>query len=259
MAPDPTSNRYVVQPVLKALKVLELLAQKGHQISLTVAARELALPKTTAFRYLQTLSVAGFVTYDKASDRYGIGPQFRKLAATDTSIQRLREVALPYLRQLHAEFNETINLAIPSQHQIVYIDMMESTRALRMQARIGGRDPLHSTALGKAILAYLPDAERVSLLTDSLAERTYRTITSMKTLKKQLDEVAAQGFAMEDGENEDGATCIGAPILDDIGRPFASISLSAPQRRLTPDLKQRVANALMNAASQISDNLSQQI
>lgn len=255
MIPPDTSNRYIVQPVFKALKVLELVARKGHQISLTAVAKELSLPKTTAFRYLQTLSAAGFITYEKHTDRYSIGTRFRTLAATDTSVQLLREVSLPYLRQLHETFNETVNLGIPSEHRIVYIDMIESTRALRMQARIGSRDPLHSTALGKAILACLPESERLQLLTDSLAERTYRTVTDMKALMKQLDTIARQGFAVEDGENEEGATCIGVSILDHNSRPFAAISLSAPERRLTAEIRELAITQLKEAAGQITQRL----
>lgn len=252
MAANDLDKRYVVQPVMKALKVLELVALKGHRISLTAVAEELDLPKTTAFRYLQTLSAAGFVSYDKASDRYSIGTRFRTVAANDTSIQRLRDLSIPYMRRLHAAFNETINLGIPSDHHIVYIDIIESTRALRMQARIGSRDPLHSTALGKAVLAYLPEAERLSLLADSLAERTYRTITDVKALKRQFGDIVQSGFAVENGENEEGASCIGVPILAGEARPVAAISLSAPERRLTPEIRAAAIKELKRAASEIN-------
>src|SRR5690606_30809756 len=122
-------------------KVLDAIAEKGHPTSLTTIADELGLPKTSTFRYLRTLSAAGFVQHDPASDRYSVGMRFRALATADKSLQRLRAITLPFLRELNEEFNETTNLAVLADQHVVYIDIIESTRALRFQARIGSRDP----------------------------------------------------------------------------------------------------------------------
>ena len=105
-------NPYVVQPVFKALKVLEYVARQGHDVTLTEVASELALPKTTAFRYLQTLTVAAFLSHDQAHDRYGLGSRFHALANADTSLRRLRDVAHPMMEDLGRSFNETINLGV---------------------------------------------------------------------------------------------------------------------------------------------------
>ena len=131
----PSENAYIVQPVLKALKVLEHVAGKGHEVTLTEVASELKLPKTTVFRYLQTLTAASFLRHDPARDRYGVGLRFHALAKADKGLQRLRSVAQPSWRTSAAVFNETINLAILADGHIVYIDMIEANRALRMQAR----------------------------------------------------------------------------------------------------------------------------
>ena len=112
-------NPYVVQPVFKALKVLEYVARQGHDVTLTEVASELALPKTTAFRYLQTLTVAAFLSHDQAHDRYGLGSRFHALANADTSLRRLRDVAHPMMEDLGRSFNETINLGILADRHIV--------------------------------------------------------------------------------------------------------------------------------------------
>ena len=91
---------YSVQPVLKALRLLEVVAWKGHDVSLTEIVRETHLPKTTAFRYLQTLSVAGFVRHDLKTDRYGIGPRVGQFAETATSLSRLRHTAVAQMQEL---------------------------------------------------------------------------------------------------------------------------------------------------------------
>ena len=122
------------------------------------------------------------------------------------------------MAELGRVFNETINLGILDDGQIVYIDMIEANRALRMQARIGDRHPIHSTSLGKAMLAFLPPAERQTLLEGSLKAITMRTVTSSAVLRRQIEDVRRKGYAVEVGENEEGSMCIGVPIMDEDGR-----------------------------------------
>jgi DNA-binding IclR family transcriptional regulator len=245
-------NAYIVQPVFKALRVLQHVAEKGHEVTLTEVASELKLPKTTVFRYLQTLTAASFLRHDPERDRYGVGVRFQTLAKADKSLQRLRSIALPYMEDLGRTFNETINLGIVADGHIVYIDMIEADRALRMQARIGARHPLHSTSLGKAMLAFMPEADHRELLERSLTERTLKTVTNRAVLRRQIDEVRRRGYAIEIGENEDGSMCIGVPILDQDGLPLAAMSLAAPERRMTTQIIARATAALKTAARAIS-------
>ncbi|MDE2335009.1 MAG: IclR family transcriptional regulator [Rhodospirillales bacterium] len=246
------ASGYIVQPVSKALRVLVHVAEKGHGVPLAEIAADVRLPKTTVFRYLQTLVAAEFLHHDMESDHYSVGHRFRALARADTSLQRLRNLALPEMAELRRAFNETINLGIMVDGHIVYIDMMESSHALRMQTRIGDRDPVHSTSLGKAMLAFLPEAECAALVRRSLRARTARTVIDQPTLLRQLAKTRRLGYAIEIGENEDGAMCIGAPILDGTGRPLAALSLSAPEKRLTRTVAATAAAALCDAARRIS-------
>ena len=108
---------YIVQPVMKALQVLEHVARQSHEVTLTEIVSELKLPKTTVFRYLQTLSAASFLHHDRKRDRYGVGARFRALAKADKNLQRLRDLAQPEMLGLMKTFNETVNLAILSDRQ----------------------------------------------------------------------------------------------------------------------------------------------
>jgi IclR family transcriptional regulator, KDG regulon repressor len=243
---------YIVQPVSKALRVLVHVAEKGHGVPLAEIAAEVRLPKTTVFRYLQTLVAAEFLHYDTGNDHYSVGHRFRALARADTSLQRLRDLAQPEMAELRRAFNETINLGILVGGHVVYIDMVESSHALRMQTRIGDRDPVHSTSLGKAILAFLPEVECAALIRRSLRARTARTVIDQPTLLRQLAKARRLGYATEVGENEDGAMCIGVPILDGARRPLAAISLSAPEKRLTRTVAANAAAALCDAARRVS-------
>ena len=148
---------YIVQPVMKALQVLEHVARQSHEVTLTEIVSELKLPKTTVFRYLQTLSAASFLHHDQKRDRYGVGLRFRALAKADKNLQRLRVLAQPEMLGLMKTFNETVNLGILSDRHIVYVDMVEPQRTARIHARVGDRHPVHSTSLGKAIAAFLPE------------------------------------------------------------------------------------------------------
>lgn len=253
-------NAYVVAPIWKALQVLEFIAESGRAVSLTEVTKAVSIPKTTVFRYLQTLSAATFLQHNVREDRYELGSRFRAIARADSSLHRLREVAVPIMRELIREFNETINLAIEVSGEMVYIEVLESTRALRIQARIGSREPLHTTALGKAVLAYMGEEEREAIFRGGLSKRkTYRTIQDPKVLRRQLAEVRRIGYAIETGENEDGAICIGVPILDDLLRPVAALSLSAPERRKSDTLVTHASEALKVAGKTIAENIRHDI
>ena len=253
--PRKTDNPYVVQPVMKALKVLELVARHGHEIALTAVSKELKIPKTTTFRYLQTLTAAGFLDHNRATDRYNLGPQLRAIARADASVSKVRELARPAMIELMQDFNETVNLAVKGNGRVVYIDLIEANRSLRMQARIGESHPMHSTALGKAILAFLPEAERQRQLDLPLTERTGRTLLEREEIERQLRQVARTGYATEMGENEDGAMCVGVPILDEDGYPVAALSVSAPLMRMPHSLAAKVGTRLREVAAGISTHL----
>ena len=252
-----SGDDYVVLPVMKALQVLDYVARQGHHVTLTETVHELKLPKTTVFRYLQTLSAAQFLEHDLKRDRYGVGSKFRSLARVDQELQGLRDIAQPEMRTLMETFHETVNLAVLSENEVVYIDMLEPGRPLRANARIGHRHPAHSTSLGKAMMAFLPDADALALRSD-LLQRTINTLTDADKLRRQVVDVRRRGYAIEVGENEDGLMCIGVPILDRTGYPVAAMSLSAPERRMKPELTMVAADALKGAAKRISTHLSAQ-
>ncbi|MBZ6074891.1 IclR family transcriptional regulator [Microvirga puerhi] len=242
---------YIVQPVMKALEVLDYVVKQGRDVTLTETVKELKLPKTTVFRYLQTLSAASFLDYDLRRDRYRAGPRFRRAAEIDRSLQKLREVVQPEMHDLSERFGETVNLAILAEKAIVYIDIVDRGRTPRTEARVGQRHPIHSTSLGKAIAAHLPDEELEALCMPLLPARTIHTLTDGRYLRRQVENIRHQGYAMDMSENEDGHMCIGVPILDDCGRPVAAMSLSAPEARLVPDRRLEAAEALKTSVDRV--------
>ncbi len=224
---------YSIAVVLRALDVLEALAEAKRPLGPTELARRVGTTPSAAFRVLKTLEERGYVARDSISGQYRLGTRLAYLGERSTGTLDLRQVARPVLEDLHRRFHETVNLGVLEDDQIVYIDMVESDQGLRMTARIGARDYPHSTSLGKAILAYLPEQELERYLERPLAARTPNTITDPSTLRAELERVRASGVAEDHEENEEGACCFGAPVFDRQGRVVAAISISGPAVRLS--------------------------
>lgn len=250
------SDNYMVLPVMKALQVLEYVASQGHAVSLTEVVQHVQLPKTTVFRYLQTLSAMSFLDHDIPRDRYSVGPKFRELAQKDDGYRDLQDNAKPEMQQLVETFQETVNLAVLSDKQVVYLDIVEPQRTRRALARVGHRHPVHSTSLGKAMAAFLQDEDPTTFFYDTAEQRTINTLTDISEFRRHIKQVRERGYAIEVGENEDGVMCIGVPIFNKQGYPIAALSLTAPETRMTPDLADKMAEALRQAAGRIGDNLT---
>lgn len=252
---DIQDQPYVVKPVYKALQVLIVLGGERRPLTLTEICHRVRLPKTTVFRYLQTLAACGFVSHDRGEDIYQLGARLFELGQLAGQQLRIRDIALPMMVDLRDRFNETVNLGILDGCDIVYVEMVESHHALRMQATLGSRDPAYATALGRAMLAFMDDTSRQRHLPKQLAARTVYTVHTRPQLERVLREAKQTGYAVDDQENEDGARCVGAPVFEYPGRVVAALSVSAPTARLRPDLLEEVAAAVKNTAAAISSQL----
>ena len=249
------SPSYVVKPVERAIRVLQCAGAASSPMSLKEISARVGLPKTSVFRYLRTLCACGLIAHDADRDLYRVDAGILSLVPQGGGLQRLREIALPHMRSLQQRYNETVNLGILEGVNVVYIEIIESKRALRMQARVGGRDPVHSTAIGKAILAHLPDDIRQQIVPPRLRKRTALTLTSVTSLDAELASTRDRGYALEEGENEEGAACIGAPIFSESGEVSAGISIAAPAARLGEQRRHEIAPVLVGAAERISVTL----
>ncbi|MCB1498793.1 MAG: IclR family transcriptional regulator [Bauldia sp.] len=249
---DGLDDRYLVQPVLKAMQVLQLVCEALEPVSLNQIVRDAALPKTTVFRYLRTLAMLGFVEHDPEADRYRPGIGLWRLSHASSPYETLRQACKPSMKRLRQRFNETINLGVLSGGEVVYLDVLESERSLRMQSSVGATDPLHCTALGKVFLAFRPPAQRAMLIPPVLPRLTRNTITDPAALIEQLDIIRTTGYAIEMGENEEGSYCIAAPILDHQGIAIAAMSLSAPITRFDEGARQAICAGLISAGGEIS-------
>lgn len=255
MPPESENSRYTVQVLAKALDLLDLLSRQGA-MSLTQLCQELGQPKSSVFRYLVTLEEHGYVQRSQNGDTYSLGLKLLELGNAVAGQSTVHEVALPFMRNLINEFGETVNLAILESGKVVYIEILEGTHSIRMAARPGQRDFAHSTAIGKAILAYAPPAEAENVVKRyGLPQRTPATVTTLEGLRAELAQVHERGYSIDNIENELGVRCVAVPILNHQSHPIAAISVSGPADRIHGAKVELIGEALLNAARAISQRL----
>lgn len=249
---DAPNESILSQTVLKALDVLECVANADHPLSAQQVAEALKISRPTAYRLLLTLVSRGYVT-EVDGARFRLGTQALSLSNKVLSSIDLPEVARPYMRELSDLTNETVNLSILEGAEILYIARVESSQSIRMMSTIGTRSHLHSTSMGKALLAFLPGEEQRSLVEKiTLTPRTAATIAERDLLIKELANVRKQGFAIDNEENEAGVRCVGAPIFDHRGYAFAAISVSGPAYRISVTQLKAISRPLIEATQAIS-------
>lgn len=245
-------ERYAVSAVSRALEVLEAF-RSAEELSLAEISERVGLNKSRVFRLLYTLVEHGYVERNWDGTRYVLGLKLLERAACVR--MDLRELTLPYMRMIHERFNETVNLGILEDEQVIYISTLESSRPIRMAESMGSRSPVHSTALGKAIIANLADDDLKTLVSRiSLLKVTERTITDSKKFDDELRKVRRRGYAVDNRENDAEGCCIGAPILDRRGHALAAISISGPADRVQGNSKEMV-ELLLSVCGQISEKL----
>ena len=243
---------YSIRAVQRVCDLLDLLQREPGGASLARAAEVTNLPKSSAFRYLVTLEARRYVERDPVTGDYRLGLALLPMQARQLDVLTRR--ARPYLDRLQAEFGETANLGLLDGNRVVYLDIVESPHAMRLVANRGDRAPVHSTALGKAIAARLPvDRVRAILREEGTPRHTDRTITTQRDYLAQLEIVRERGYAVDDGENEVGARCVGV-ALPSQNLPLA-ISVSGPAARLTPELVPDIAERLQSAATSLAAEL----
>lgn len=240
-------------------KSLDLIEAMAHNEAMTVAdlSSESGVNKAAAYRILNTLERRGYVV--RGPDevrRYMVGPALRSLTQDASSPGDLLVLARPCMKQLWEEFDETVNLGMMSNDQVLYLDILESDQGLRTTVSVGTHDDLHSTALGKAMLATLPPAQSKAMLASKpMEEKTPHTITTIPELMRDLEIIRERGYALDDEENELGARCIAAAIREPRGRVLGAHSVSGPTWRINDRMVDRIGKRLNELSKEISAQL----
>ena len=245
----------VVNSVSKAIMILSLLGSRPG-LTLQRICDLLSLPKSSAYSILATLEKEGLVERESGVKTYHLGIRLFEIGNLALGDYEIRRTAEPYIRRLNEELDETVHLTIPIGGEVLYIDCYESTKRLRTYPVIGVRAPMHSTAVGKDVLAYLPEREVERIILEKGLERsTVNTITDPSALRVELAETIARGYSIDDEEHEEGVRCVGAPILDYTGSVVASISVSGPVQRMPDAEIPKTGTLVARTALEISRKL----
>jgi len=240
----------------RALALLEMLSEVGPDVSLVQISRLLKLHKSTAHRLTVVLERHHIVEKNSANGTYRLGLKLFELGTRAISQLNLRERARPFLERAVLETGETVHLCVYDDGEVVYVDKVEPARSVRLASSVGRRNPAYCTAVGKAILAYLPESQvEAAVRKHGFHQLTRHTIGNMLELKAELQQVRRLGYAVDREENEEGVCCVGAPVWGAAQQLVAAMSISGPAFRLSPDKIPVVATCVIGVANALSKEL----
>jgi IclR family KDG regulon transcriptional repressor len=247
---DP--NDYNVRAVERALQILGCFDEEHPERGITEIAQVVDLHKATAHRIVTTLVNYGYLERAADGQKYRLGLELTNLGFKVIHRMDLRREALPYMTQLVQQWDETCDLSIFDRGEVFYIEVMRGNRALTIAAAVGQRLPAYCTASGKLFMAYLPPEELDIILNKKLVSYTDNTITSPDELRKQLEMIRNQGYAVDNEEMEVGVRAVSAPIYNRQGAVIAAVSIPSPTSRMTLDRIPKTVSTLTEATRAIS-------
>jgi IclR family KDG regulon transcriptional repressor len=235
--------------------ILQALGEE-REIGITELSQRVMMSKSTVYRFLQTMKSLGYVAQEGESEKYSLTLKLFELGARALQNVDLIRSADIQMRELSRLTKETVHLGALDEDSIVYIHKIDSMYNLRMYSRIGRRNPLYSTAIGKVLLAWR-DREEVKQILEGVEYKrsTERTITSTEELLSVLDKVREQGYGEDNQEQEEGLRCIGVPVFDRFGVVIAGLSISFPTLRFSEERLHEYVEMLHTAARKISEQM----
>lgn len=243
-----------IKSLEKAVNLICLLSQHGLPLNLESLVKISGVKRTSCFRILQTLVRSGFVAKDLDTSGYFIGPRMVSIGLSAMDRGGVRELALPFMKEIREKTETTVNLAILSGPEIIFVERLESPHIIQPSLRVGSRLSVHCSSLGKSMLAYLPEAEMEDILKKIHFERkTEKTILSIKALKTELKKIREKGFALNDEELEPGLFAISTPLRNHTGIAVAAMNIAFPLMRHSKEKALKVfCPLLLKACREIS-------
>ena len=256
MKPESKTS-YSIQVLQRTLKILDGFLEFQKPLSLEEISQFAGLPKSTAFRIIANLVKANYLT--EQDNGYWLGLKMLRFGAAVEGSLDLKQRALPYLLELRDLYNETVHFAVlENNSRVVYLDKLSSQQAVAVMAsRIGNSAPVYCTGVGKALAAFLPEAQRSYVVeSQQFQQFTANTITTKAAFVEELKITRLRGYAIDDEEHEKGVRCIAAPIFNHLKEVTAAISISVPAERMpTPIVDSAMSKKVMLIAAQISTEL----
>lgn len=251
------TNKYSIQVLGRAMLILDTFLDAREPLKLEQLCIRTGLPKSTTFRVVTNLIQGGYL--EDTDDGFWPGLKMMRFGSLVEDNLDVTRQALPLLRRLRDQFNETIHLGVlDNELRVVYLEKHSTRQAVGLMAsRVGGSSPFYCTGLGKAMAAYQPSGVIRNYFTvHNIQQFTARTITRFDDFEAEMTEVRRRGYAIDDAEHEDGVRCLAAPIWDRNRNVIAAISISGPDYRMpNPLIGSAMAEQLLRTSQLISMSL----
>jgi DNA-binding IclR family transcriptional regulator len=240
----------------KALAVLDQVAAHGRPVRFTELLNASPLPKATLYRFVQTLTNQGMLMFDPERQTYAPGLRLVRLAHAAWAQSSLAPVARPHMDALSQETGETIHLAQLDHAQVLYVDKRNARDPVEMFSQAGKIGPAYCTGVGKAMLAFLPEAELSTVLAQQSWHRfTDTTHGSADSLMKELRDIRTEGLSFDREEHEAGIICVAVPILSSQSRAIGAMSVTGTTRRTSLEALRALGPRLKSAAAAIANDV----
>ena len=261
MAEDPIGdvedNRMGrVQSLVRAFGLLDALAAQDAGMTLTEIAKRVGLPRSTTHRLLTTMDALRYVEFDQATNRWMIGMQAFALGSAFVQVRDLGRLGRPIMRSLMLEANEVVNIAVADQAGVRYVGQMRPVADHAGRHASGEHLPMHTTASGKVLLANWDQPHLDEFLRGGpLSRKTCGSIVEKHALVRQMEQIRARGYAVDDQENALGTRCVAAPVFDSNRCVKASLSISGSIARLPDGRLELLGRSLAAAARRMTDDM----
>jgi IclR family transcriptional regulator, acetate operon repressor len=255
---NPLPDGGSVQAIDRALATLAVIAESDG-LTLTELAQQAGLAPSTAHRILASLEAHGFVAHDRERGLWVIGVGAFQVGTSFVRNRRFAGIGRLKMHEMMEATGETINLGVEDDGEVVFISQVESHGALRAFFRAGSRAHIHASGVGKALLAQMPDERvRAILHKRGLTRFTEHTLATAADLFRDIADIRARGWSVDNEERTLGMRCIAAPIFNEYGEAIAGVSLSGPTVRVTPERAGELGPFVKRAAAEITASIGGQ-
>jgi IclR family acetate operon transcriptional repressor len=253
---DPTRERSGVQSIERAFGILTQIARNPDGISLAELSKSVGLHTSTTFHIVRTMTDIGAVRQDRGTKRYHLGRLVFALAASSSREIDLVATATPFIERLAQDTGESSHLGLRSGDKVVLAARIAGSGAFQLVERAGAFRPPHCTALGKVLLASLPDSQLSAFIDRlELVPSTTKSITDKALLRAEIDRVRAAKVGFDDAEFDEEVRCVAAPVYDYSGQVVAAIGVSGPIWRMNLQRMEQVTRRVREVAADLSEEL----
>lgn len=248
------NEKYLSNSIIRGLEVLKMFSVENQTFSLAEIASNLGVSRTTPYRILYTLEECGYIYQDSHTKRYGLRPKVLELGFTYLNSLQLPELAAPYLEKLRDETGMSSHMGMLDGNEIVYIARYPARSVATITINVGSHLPVHATAMGKCLLAHLPEGEKEELLSElGDLQMPDAPKVEIQSLRDELQSIREQGYVFHKGEFETGVWSVACPVFGKGNKVIAAINIATSQHLADEELmKEKIIPAVCQIAEEIS-------